>query len=307
MPEPAEPSPSVARLDALRDYLENGYEVFLVTGARGTGKTQLVDAYCQAGSRREGAPDEPVCQPVAAGRRKVVLVDAPGEGFERLAGGNGDVDRHALDLLRHVRPRLRGLVVLVDLKRLWEGPDAAQVESLTWLLVLLRWLEDGRVPAEAGRLPFRDHVMREVLRMGRLKVPVLVLFSRADESNGVAVPRRSTREGFKSGEGRTLFPAGEDPLLLAYHCLPELYQALLHHAACFRVDFVHALVTDPDTGEIRDPLPCGVFLSLDALLARRSRFPAVPSRVWIAVARFLDENLRRNDRWQRLPDPEELA
>lgn len=286
-------------LDALRDYLENRYEVFLVTGAGGTGKTRLIEAY------RPSQGIDPMCHPLAAGRRKVVLVDAPGEVFESLAG-HGDVDPPALDFLRLVRPRLSGLVVLVDLKRLWEGTDGGQVESLTWLLVLLRWLSVGRKGAEEGHLPFRDHVMRDVLRMDRLRVPVLVLFSRADESNGLAVPRRPARQGFRSGEGRTLFPAGEDPLLLAYHCLPELYEALLHHAEHFRVDFAHALVTDPDTGEIRDPLPCGVFLSLDAFLKGRSWFD-VPTRFLLAAARFLDQSVRRNDRWQRLGDPEELV
>lgn len=286
-------------LDALRDYLEDGYEAFVVAGASGTGKTRLVEAY--ATTQAQGT--DPMCHPVSAGRRKVVLVDLPSKVFERLTG---DVDPQALDFLRLLRPRLSGLVVLIDLKGLWGGPRTAQVESVNWLLVLMRWLAGGGQQPEEGRLPFRDHVLREVLRRDRLEVPVLVLFSRADESNGVAVPRRPARGGFVSGEGRTLFPAGEDPLLLAYHGLPELFEALLHHARHFRFDFAHALVTDPDTGEIRDPLPCGVFLSLDALIAGRSWLD-VPTRFQIAVARFLDESVRRNDRWRRLPEPEDLV
>jgi len=174
----------------------------------------------------------------------------------------------------------------------------AQVEILAWMLVLLRWLQQGGRRAPGSRISFQEDVNREVMRhRRRLKVPVLVLFSRADELNDLPLP----------GSSRSLYPVGESPLLLAYHRLPRLLEVLATHVDHFRLDFVHSLVTDHDTGEIVDPEACGVSLSLAWLLDGSWRWPTLPTRHWIAWQRFVDAKIRGDDRWERLPPPADVV
>jgi hypothetical protein len=312
----------------LAQYVDDGYDVYLIAGIGAAGKTQLLDAYrrdafLSSFVKREGlamptSPDRLDCHPVSLGRRKVVFVDTSGEHFMRLyphLSHTGEVSEPEIDFLRLTSRRLAGLVLLVDLKRLWtQAPRTnpeheAQVEILSWILVLLRWLQqDGVYPG--GRLRFQDHVNREVMRYRRrLRTPVLVLFSRADELVDVQVPeiRGAAWTGRSANGTRTLFPVGESPLLLAYHRLPKLLHVLETHAEHFRFDFVHSLVTDRDTGEIVDPNACGVGLSLAWLLDPGWRWPAVPTRYWIALQRWLDKARGRRELWERLPDPEEVA
>ena len=66
-------------------------------------------------------------------------------------------------------------------------------------------------------------------------------------------------------------------------------------------------MTDHDTGEIVDPNACGATLSLEWLLDSGWRWPALPTRHWIAWQRFVDEKIKRNGRWSELGDPEDLA
>jgi hypothetical protein len=108
---------------------------------------------------------------------------------------------------------------------------------------------------------------------------------------------------------RTLYPLGEDPLLLAYHCLPELVEAVSTHAKYFRFDFVHSLVSDHDTGEVTDSDSCGVTLSLQWLLdpVWHRRFVwKLSSGFWIGLQKFLDTIVKRSSRWKRLPNPVEV-
>jgi hypothetical protein len=50
-----------------------------------------------------------------------------------------------------------------------------------------------------------------------------------------------------------------------------------------------------------------VSLSLSWLLDGSWRWPALPTRWWIAWQRLVDAKLRRDDRWQRLPPPADVA
>ncbi|HEX9732467.1 MAG TPA: hypothetical protein VGG06_10835, partial [Thermoanaerobaculia bacterium] len=296
---PAEPSRPVRRRlpqagqQQLAQYVDDGYEVYLIAGIAAAGKTQLLDAYrkdafLSSFVKRDGlalptSPDRLDCHPVSLGRRKAVFVDTSGEVFRNLYPNlAGEISEGEIDFLRLVGRRLAGVVYLLDLQRLWNpahraNPEhEAQVEILAWMLVLLRWLQrplGGRggdsKRAPGSRIPFQEDVNRDVMRhRRRLKVPVLVLFSRADELNDLALP----------GSSRTLYPVGESPLLLAYHLLPRLLEVLATHVDHFRLDFVHSLVTDHDTGEIVDPEACGVSLSLSWLLDGSWRWPALPTR-----------------------------
>lgn len=319
----------------LAQYVDDGYEVYLIAGIAAAGKTQLLDAYRRDAFlstfvKRKGlalptSPNQLDCHPVSVGRRKVVFVDTSGEHFKRLyphLSPTGEVSEPEVDFLRLISRRLSGLVLLVDLQRLWtpalrtNPEDEAQIEILSWILILLRWLERAQGARSqggevgAGRLRFQDYVNREVMRYRRrMKAPVLVLFSRADELVDVAVPERSGAAwAARAANGRrTLFPVGESPLLLAYHRLPKLLHVLETHAEHFRFDFVHSLVTDRDTGEIVDPNACGVALSLAWLLDRGWRWPSVPTRYWIALERVLDKVRGRGELWERLPDPEDAT
>lgn len=226
----------------------------------------------------------------------------------------GVIDESAIDFLRLSSSRLGGVVLLLHLGRLWSEDkkseaDGLQVEILTWILMLLRWLRaGGRDHDPEGAISFPHHVDAEVRRLRkRLRVPVLVLFSMADELLGVPVPAPAAATYGPAGT-RTLFPPGEDPLLLAHHRLPGLVDALRTHARHFRFDFVHSLVTDPDTGAVVDGQPWGVSSSLAWLLddGWRRRLPSIPTRVWLDLQRFLDTALLRNDRWRALPPARDL-
>lgn len=320
---------SAAAQQELHQYVEEGYEVFLIAGIAAAGKTQMLDAYRHDGYlstfvKREGLakptnPDELNCHPLSVGRRKVIFVDTSGENFKHLYPGlarTGEIDEADVDFLRLISSRLAGVVLLVDLGRLWDPAqrtnpeDEAQVHILTWILELMRWLQEGGT-YEASRIRFQDHVNREAMRLRRrLRAPVLALFSRADELSGLPIPAHPSHAWMGTpGGGRTLLPVGEDPLLLAHHCVPELLAALTTHARHFRIDFAHSLVTDRDSGEIVDPTPCGVSLSLQWLLDPSWRWrwlPAIPTRRWIGLQRFVDEVVKRSRRWRELPRPVEV-
>lgn len=307
----------------LQDYLKKGYEVFLIAGITGAGKTELLGAYKQNAYldelvREQGrALPTPVeslnCYAIEVGRRKVIFMDASGERFRQLypeAGGVG-LREAQIEFLRTVSSQLRGLILLVDLGRLWgseraqDPANARQVQIVSWVLQLLRWLRFGS-KYEPGPVSFQAHVNRELKTMRRrLKIPVQVLFSKADCLNGLLAPQQSGHQS-RPGETavhRTLFPAGEDPILLSYHCLPELLETLVTHARHFRFDFVHSLVTDRVTGAVTDSSSRGVTLSLQWLLGWSWRWPMIPSRYWLWLQHFLDAVVMRNDRWKRLPNP----
>jgi len=313
--------------------LAEGYEVFLSVGIGGSGKTELLASYQKEGyaSRFVKAQDRVVPTALKTLRfytvrvdgRKVGFVDTSGESFAQLypddqVGQIKEVRKEDVGFLRLVSQNLGGLILLVDLGRLWapqsgDWADAKQQKILVWILMLLRWLRlgDGEVPEGVA---IRDHVDKVVRRLKKkLDVPVLVLFSKADALAGTTLPEppRSSWLGSK-GPQRTVLPSGEQPLLLAHHYLRDLSSALAEHAENYRFDFAHSLVTDPDSGAVKDHEACGVDLSLQWLLDSRwqrkrwySRFEP-STQTLIAWQEKLDQWTRRGQRWRRLPEPEVL-
>jgi hypothetical protein len=319
----------------LERYVKDGYAVYLVAGVSGVGKTEmLLSLQRQQAVLREGtflapregrtggamptAPRSLRCFPMYVRGRKVVLVDASGVHFQRLYPYLRDTAVSAVELgfLQLMTDNLRGVALLIDLRALWQAGSEnwaglLQVEVATWILMLLRWLRYHNGPHDDG-LPFELLVDRKLRVMRqRLKVPVLVLFSRADELVGLEVP--PIPEGafrpmqVPKGAPRLLIPALEDPLLLAYHCLPMLFGSLLTHCDHFRFDFIHSLFLDPVTKLVAQRSPCGVRMSLGWLVDADWSWPAVPSRTWIGLQQWLDALSGRGSRWERLPPPRHLA
>lgn len=328
-----------AALGDLKHYVEEGYEIYLVAGIYQVGKSQLLDAFRQGGylsalenKKREGrvlrtAPGTLQCFTFSVDGRRVAFVDAAGESFTQLypyalEGGDEaqEIGPEDISFLRLLSDNLRGVALLLDLQTLWH-PDlqkrrvdySKQQEILAWILLLLRWLRlDGFY--EPGALTFRQHVdSRAKTLRERLDVPVLVLFTKADELFGLSIGGRASTEWMSKGrgrDGRKLSPLGETPLLLARHRLTELYGAVRAHARNFRFDFVHSVVSDRDAGVIiEDDPPCGVDYSLGWLLdpawSRRYSRP-LPSRFWIDFQERLDKLTGRGERWRRLPEPEDF-
>jgi hypothetical protein len=319
----------------VRQYIEDGYELYLVAGVGGVGKTELLHSSRQraflssfdpakrkAGRSLPTAPGRLDTHPLAVGRRKVVFIDASGEHFARLypeLQQSRQVTREQVGFLELVSRNLSGVVLLLEAGRRWNGSDlqdARQEEILAWILQLLRWLRGGGRYREDSSIGFQEQVDREVKTMRRrLQIPVLVLLSKADELNGLTLPPRPEERWF-AGAGETplrrLYPLGESPLLLAFHRLPTLWQGLTTHVKHFRVDFAHSLTVDPDTGVVDDASSNGLVYSLGWLLQPWWRWVTRPqlapfflgTRRWVALARAWDRLTRRGERWRRLPEPE---
>jgi len=333
---PSEPAAATVgrKLDGekeLESYLKSGYEVFLITGIGGAGKTELLATFRQDGylrrfikrggmvmPTRQGAVD---CHPVSVGDRKVLFADASGETFRLLYPQMRDtreLTQADIGFLGLIGKGLRGIVLLIELERLWgerqrlEDPaNEQQVEILSWILALLRWLTfDGKYVS--GPIRFQDQVDGSVRRMKkRLQIPVQILFSKADQLVDFTVPQRLQSAGrLRKGqpEERRLYPPGEDPFFFAYHRLSDLFAAVRNHADHFRFDFVHSLITDPGSGTVSDSHSCGATLAIQWLLdpCWQSRWPILPTRRWLQVQRFLDRAVGRGQRWRRLPDPVEV-
>jgi len=315
-------------------YNKEEYEVFLIVGIGGAGKTEMLGTYRQSGyldrivrDASGGAMPTALakfdCHPIKVGGRKVVFVDASGEDFRLLypKQRSTEISESNIEFLRLATKRLRGLVLLIELQRLWnparrsaESANAEQVEILNWILSLVRWLTyDGHYTADLyGSISLKEQVNRSVIKMKeRLKIPVQVFFSKADELIGLSVPTEAFGAGRirrKSHPDRGIFPAGEIPLLFAYHCLPALFEGVRDHADYFRFDFAHSFDTDPESGAKSDPYPCGVTLSLKWLLDPiwQSRWPLISSHRLIGWQRFMDEHVWRNKRWRELSEPVEV-
>lgn len=299
--------------------LAEGYEMFLVAGIGGSGKTQFIDALealeggflrdiarDDAGRTNATTPNTIIPRYIRAAGRKLAFLDAPGELFQNLFPYNGSISKRALQIPKLLAPNLRGVVLVIDLEKLWGPPDPKrpdwrhQLGIAAWILEVLRWLSyDGKPPQDA-QMKLHTYIDRQVRSMKqRLRQPVLVLFTKADLLDKVRLP----------GTGRPVRPEGEHPLLFAWHCLPELHKALLQHADHFRYDFVHSLVEDKTTGVPQQFPPCGVRAAVDWLIdtSWRNGRRGVPTRRWLSWQRGLDQLTGRGNRWKRLPEPRRLA
>jgi hypothetical protein len=321
----------------LEQYIREGYAVYLAAGVMKVGKTEMLLAYerqqallrggtylappeGRTGAATPTAPGSLRCYPASAKRRKVVFVDASGEHFRNLYPYRGDkplVSAAELEFLRLLTSNLRGVTLLIDLRRLWQtdsekSDGARQVEIANWIVMLLRWLRyDGRYDPDSP-IAFQDDVNRKLkVERRRLKIPVQVLFSQADQLVSLeipAAPEGSFRPaGAAALRSRLLVPAMEDPLLLAYHSLPVLFGSLLTHCSNFRFDFIHSMWLDPASGAVAQRSPCGVRDSLGWLVDPDWSWPAVPTRFWIGVERRLDGLRGQGARWVRLAPPRSLA
>lgn len=296
------------------EYLADGFQIFLVAGIGGTGKTHLMETFRgqdQLGRvqdvdgflmpTRPGGFD---VYPFPHGKRRAIFVDASGEMYRDLyAVTDRTQDKLEIQLLQVVSQGLGGLILLLKLQDLWDpaSEGGKQPRVLANLLRLLRWLRGGGRPEAGGQRSLPQRVDAEVERMPRLRVPVLLLMSQADRLHGheLPLPRHAP---WAERPGRKIYPAGEEPILLLHHYAPEVLAALEKHVHHFHVDFSHSVVTDPETGKLVAESSCGVELAREWLLRASARPPRLPTAFWLGLDRRL-----RGGHWSALPPSRPLG
>lgn len=295
----------------VEDNIARGYGTYVIAGIGGAGKTELISAFNRSAEgdavpRLDGRAVRTAAgvmnvHHVTAPGRKLQFVDVAGERFTTLHRQRRDArltreDVHFLEILSR---RMAGIVLLLNLKDLWQPAEHSedqpvQIEVLAWTLKLLRFFACGGVHEPQAAARFDQQVEAQVGRMTRrLSVPVLLLFSKADELHGTPAPEIE----------HTLVPVHDAPLFVAQLLVPALFGALAQHCQHFRCDFAHSLVLDPDSGRVSDRQACGVQTSLQWLLDPTwSRpWPRLPTRFWLAAQQMLDRLAGRGARWDALP------
>jgi hypothetical protein len=327
MPPPAMPTGLAASPEAAQvaDYLADGFQIFLVAGIEGTGKTHLMETFRGQdqldrvqdvdGFLMPTRPTGFELHPFPHGKRKAIFVDTSGERYRKLyAVAEQAEDKPEIQLLQVVSQGLGGLILLLKLQDLWDpaSEGGKQPRVLTNIVRLLRWLRgggrlggglaEGGRPDGGGQRSLPQRVDAEVERMPLLKVPVLLLISQADRLHGHLLPSPKNAPWVEPSPGRKVYPAGEDPLLLLHHYAPEVLAALEKHVHHFHVDFSHSVVTDPESGKVVADRSCGVALAREWLLEASERPPFLPSRFWLKLDRRL-----RAARWAGLPPSRPLG
>ncbi len=271
----------------IQELIKKGNDLFLVVGVAGVGKTQLLDAFDEhqngtlsvfkkSGNGRVKATAFNTLSYLSIKSshlrgNNAIFIDAAGENFSGLYPGDGkSLTQKDLKLPELVLPRLRGLILVIELEAYWTDDQYSkknQIRIVTWILMLFRWLLNDGFYDPKSELSLEEYINHFVNNMKglktRLNIPVQVLFSKADKLYDLTIP----------GSQHPLFPREDSPFFLAYHYLPGLHQALLEHTHYFRYDFVHSIVTDTDTQEVEaaakkgeEDKPCGVELSFQWLL-----------------------------------------
>jgi hypothetical protein len=219
----------------LNEYIKQGYDIVLIAGVAGIGKSQLIDAFEEhvqppvldpfiegkgklGGMAQATAPNTIKVYPIEGGlaghARKILLVNASGEDFAALYPyrRRDKITKEDLKLPGLVKDKLRGLILMVDLKTYWElstddEDKKNQIKILTWILAVFRWLiNDGAFP-DNTTLSLQDYIVARIREMKpKLNIPVLVLFSKADELHSFEIPER---QGINSK--RVLYPRLETP------------------------------------------------------------------------------------------------
>jgi len=268
----------------IRELIKKGNDIFLVVGVAGSGKTQLLEAFdrhIQKGaiSVFKSSEDGRV-KGTAPGtlnflslNSNAIFIDASGENFSGLYPGDKSITQKDLKIPKLVKPKLRGLILVIELEAYWTDDAYSkkmQIQIVTWILVIFRWLFNGGVYPEDTTLTLEQYINHSVNKMKgaktRLNIPVQVLFSKADILHGFPV----------HGSKERLFPSEDSPFFLAYHYLPEIHHALLKHTNYFRYDFAHSIVTDSETddtkeADVLEKEPCGVELSFQWLFNHQGK------------------------------------
>ncbi len=287
------------------EILGEAEKTFLIIGIQGTGKSRLLAALARVFEPTTTAPVQwgcalgvaPSSLRLRALGKEVVVLEVPADLFPASSPAAQEGGAGPPEVLVRLSQKVQGLALAVDLEKQWSaanGPDPRegeeQIESLNRILAAFRWWRSGKAPPV---LPQHGHIPKP---RGRLDVPVLVLFTKADQLHRLAVP----------DYGRPILPEGEHPLLFAMHCLPDLYRGLLEHVERFHIDFAHSVVLDPTTGVVTHHPPCGVKLSFQWLFTA-ARGWSVPTRHRIAVQRFASQLTGKAEHWSRLEAPRRLA
>jgi len=274
----------------VEELMKNGNDLFLVVGVEGTGKTQLLDAF--DGHIQKGAlsffekyddgirvdPTSPntikylSIKSILLRGNNAIFIDAAGENFSGLYPRLGkSITQKDLKLPKLVAPRLRGLILVIDIEALWTDEQYSkkkQIKIVTWIMMVFRWLLNDGFYDPDSPFSLEEYINHSVNQMEgpktRLNIPVQVLFSKADQLREFSVP----------GYEDKLHPRSKDsPFFIAYHYLPGLHHALLEHTNYFRYDFVHSIATDPNT-DTQQVDPCGVELSFQWLFNHQGKgFP----------------------------------
>lgn len=293
----------------LAEYLGDGYEIFLVGGIAEAGKTHLMEVFRgqdqldrvqEVGGRlMPTSPTNIEVHPIPHPRRRAIFVDTSGEHFNRLYSVAESAEgKEEIQLLNVVARGLGGLILLLKLSEQWDPrSEGRQPRVLINLLRLMRWLRGGGQLAAGGQRSLPQRVDAEVERMPALQVPVLLLFSFADQLSGSELP---PPKGRVNAPGRPIFPPGEDPLLILHHYAPEVLAALEKHVHSFHVDFCHSVVQDDRQQLFADA--CGVASAREWLMLASTRRPRLPTRWWLRLDRLL-----RPGRWALLPDSRPLG
>lgn len=284
--EPPRVAPrEITGLTEFKHIIAEGFKAVVICGLPQTGKSQIVNAFTKANTiyrgraqfdmqratlRSEdalgGTLEGEVWYQVASDRH--VFLDPSGEFFRSLSLEERqrlrlpDVTDEQFEFVRDAVKHLAGIVLVVDLfgrgDRLDRSGWRAQENDFTFVLPALRWLRfdnEARPPGVGVSI----NIAARVQKLPHLDVPVLVLFSKAD---------------------RLVELTPQQPLAFARRNLPALHGALVSHAKEFRFDFCHTMVRKGD-GDRAVDRPCGVLLSMEWLLEKRSRWlPRVPT-TWL--------------------------
>jgi GTP-binding protein EngB required for normal cell division len=274
------PAPKVVNLDDFEKLLKKGVKAVVICGGSNTGKSEIAHGFTRARKRYRGRATaltlgmqagvrydialggtEPgtVWYQLIDGRR--AFLDPSGEFFQRFsptyrrAMGLGDITETHFDFVRSAVRKLAGVVVVFDLTNPAD-PDAdepwAEQETIVgFTLDVIRWLRyDKRVHYKDLDLMTRMSLFLEKKKK-KLDVPVLVLFSKADQLAEFT---------------------NEHPLVLLKRELSTLHAALLTNVRKFRVDYVNTMVRGDDGIDRPAKYPCGVLLPVEWLFGGSFRW-----------------------------------
>jgi hypothetical protein len=290
---PASPAaPSAAKvikgLAKFEELIDDGFEAVLICGLGKSGKSEIASAFTRASTIIRGRsqvstteaeaatwhsvggtnPDE-VWFEIINTRRKLVFLDPSGEFYRRVSPAERrrlrlpDVVRDDFTFVDKAVKHLAAIVLVVDLTRtldeMSDAPWRDQEIALEYMLSAIRWLRYDK-SASAASLQVTKAIAKSVLNLPRLNVPVLVLFSKADQ-----LPEHTQR----------------NPMSFAKSRLGYLHGVLLTNARRFRFDFVHTMLHYGVNDDRQAEKPCGVLLPLEWLLTDPFRFiPTLPTR-WL--------------------------